>query len=279
MNKKIFSIAITIIIILIIIILITFLTFKIINNKKEVNINDKVENELEFIEKELINMINCLNNISFDNYSLQINKENSVEDKDKEEESDKNKNLKYEMEEKRILNNDQEIIDWNYLKNNSEKLYNIWTTTIIDLKSLNANEDDIIYFSKKLDLVIISSENENKDDLIENLISLYTCIPKFLYQVNSDNKKIQISNTINIILNSYFCINQDNWNEAQKNTQEAQELYMNVINDLEKENKYNKNKTTKINVLLHELNNSITLQDKKLYFIKYKSLIEELLNH
>ncbi|MBP3255682.1 MAG: hypothetical protein J6M60_04255 [Clostridia bacterium] len=283
MNKKFFSIvAITVLIIMTITGIIYFVNAK----KNEGSLKEKVENELDIIGKELINMANSLNNISFNNYSLQVRKENTSkeENKDKEKSSDEKESEKEEVktsfssEETGILNTDFNNIDWDYLKNHSEKLYNIWTTSIIDLNSLNVNSEDILNFSNVLDLTTLSSKNEDKNALLNNIASLYSYIPNFLTQIESDNKKVQIVNTINSVLNSYVFINQNNWNDAKSNTESAINSYMQIINNVDENSKYSKNKITRIYVLLNELNNSVTLNDKEIYFIKYRNVIEELIN-
>ena len=51
---------------------------------------------------------------------------------------------------------------------------------------------------------------------------------------------------------------------------------MEIINSVDEKSSYSKNKITKIYVLLNELNNSLIVQDKEIYFIKYKKVMEEL---
>ena len=282
MNKKLFSV---ITISIVIIMIITSVIYIVNTKKNEGNINEKVEEELDFIGKELINMINSINNISFNNYSLQINKETSSNNNQKEKEdksSDEKKSEKevenFSLKETGILNKDLYDINWNYLKNNSEKLYNIWTTSIIDLHSLNVNNEDILEFSNKLDLSTISSKNEDKDSFLTNLVELYSYIPKFFKQINSKKEKILVANTIDSILRSYMYVNQDNWNDTKIAIEESQKSYIQIINIYDENSLFSKYKLTRIYVLLNELDSSISLKDKDIYFIKYQNVIEALIN-
>ena len=53
--------------------------------------------------------------------------------------------------------------------------------------------------------------------------------------------------------------------------------FTNILNSVNDE-KQNQNKLSKTYVLLNELNNSIDLKDKDLYMIKYRNVMEELVN-
>ena len=289
MSKKLFLI---IVITVLIIITTTGIVIYFNSKQNEDKLEEKLEAELDFIGRELVNMANSLNNIKYNNYSLQVNKENSLEenDKDKSKENDKSEEestnsdqskeltTNYIVEEKGILNTNLNDLDWDYLKNNIERLYNIWTTTIIDLNSANINNNDILSFSNILDYTTISAKNEDKTAVLNNLASLYSYIPTFLSQIKSDNKKIQLSKTINSLLNSYVFVNQNDWDSAEINIEESIASYMQIINNVDEKSKYSQNKVTRIYVLLNELKNSILLNDKEIYFIKYKNLLEELIN-
>lgn len=64
----------------------------------------------------------------------------------------------------------------------------------------------------------------------------------------------------------------------KKQTASAIENFSNIMNNIENNERQNKNKITKIYVLLNELYSSIDLKDKELYYIKYRNVMEELIN-
>lgn len=302
MNKKYFAI---IIIIIIISIAFTSIIYFVNANKDDEDINSKAEEELKYIGREIINMMNRLNNISFTNAVLQEKKENtsstnnsksnsknqesgsensedSSQGENSRDSSKENKmietNVKYVADEKGILNSNLTEIEWDDLKNNSENLYSIWTRTLIDLHSLNINNEDILNFSSTLDMVTMSIKSEDKVQSLNNLARLYTFIPLYLEKILNDNKKINIENTKTCILNSCAYVEQDNWQEVKNQIQNSINFYTEIINSAEESEDYSKNKITKIYVLLNELNNTLSLEDKDIYYIKYKNLMEELVN-
>ena len=56
---------------------------------------------------------------------------------------------------------------------------------------------------------------------------------------------------------------------------ECEKTFKNVVNDIEfaKKNEYKINKTY---VLIKELQNSLDLQDKEVFYMKYKNLLESI---
>ena len=295
MKKKIF----TVLFIIVVIISISTIVYFVNAGKDENNLKEKAEEELKYIGNEIIDMMNGLNNITFNNSVLQIKQESksnseesnsgdekksqkSGEDSKQEGENSggkqEEKRVKYSTEEKGILNSNLNEIDWTYLKDNSEKLYSIWTTSIIDLHSLNVNNEDILNCSNLLDLVTLSAKNEDKQSLLNNLSGLYSYIPKFLEQIQSDGKRISKEVTKTNILNSYVFVEYNNWNEARNSIQEGINSYMNILNSVDENSTFSANKVTKIYVLLNELIKSSSLNDKEIYLIKYKNVMNELVN-
>ena len=279
MNKKFFLIiAINVIIIISIIGVIYFVN----KFSHKGDLREKAEEEIKYISSEIIDLANLLNNITFNNSILEIKKEykqeeDKKEEKEKEETNSEEKiKVKYNVSEQGILNTNLDNINWEYIKDKTERLYSIWTIAIIDLRTLNVNGEDILNFSNTLDLINLSSKNEDKSSLITNLVSLYSYIPNIQEQISSDNKKITIEKTKLNTLNSYAFVNSNNWIDAKLNVQDGINNYSNIINNIDE--KSNNNKISKIYIQLNELQNSLELQDKDLYFIKYKSLMEELIN-
>ena len=296
-NKKIFAVSTIIIILTIIITLIIY--FANANKDDNIYLAEKTEQELKYIEREIISMMNHLNNISFTDSALkQTTKESSNSSKEQASQNEQStstggsnqssskdsnnetsiKTVKFTTEVEGILETDLSYIDWGYLKTNIENLYDIWSITIVDLHSLNVNNEDILNFSSLLDKVTINIKDEDKLASLNNLANLYSCISLYFEQISDNSKSINIQKTKTSILNSYVFVEQNNWNEVQLQLQEAINCYTNVINNVDEENKNNKNKITKIYVLLNELNNAISLQSKEIYYIKYKNVMDELVN-
>ena len=309
MNKKIFLIIFSIAIVIIFVVYIVTSTNNYIksNSKK---INEKTEEEIKQLEEKLVGMINSLNNISFtntvlkqtsekssstnfNNNSFNNSSDNSSKDSNNEQNSQSSGNsdndsnsisskteeqVKYEIQKNDILLIDLSNIDWEYIKANTESIYNLWANLIIDLHELNVNNQDILNFSNTLDQVTLSVKQENKYASVTNLVSLYSYLPIYVNQFLDDENDKNIFLTKNCVLNTYALIEQQNWDEMKKQTASAIENFSNIMNNIENNERQNKNKITKIYVLLNELYSSIDLKDKELYYIKYRNVMEELIN-
>ncbi len=309
MNKKIFLIIFSIVIVIIFVAYIVTSTNNYIksNSKK---IDEKTEEEIKQLEEKLVGMINSLNNISFtntvlkqtsekssstnsNNNSFNNSSDNSSKDSNNEQNSQSSGNsdndsnsisskteeqVKYEIQKNDILLIDLSNIDWEYIKANTESIYNLWANLIIDLHELNVNNQDILNFSNTLDQVTLSVKQENKYASVTNLVSLYSYLPIYVNQFLDDENDKNIFLTKNCVLNTYALIEQQNWDEMKKQTASAIEYFSNIMNNIENNERQNKNKITKIYVLLNELYSSIDLKDKELYYIKYRNVMEELIN-
>ena len=309
MNKKIFLIIFSIAIVIIFVAYIVTSTSNYIksNSKK---IDEKTEEEIKQLEEKLVGMINSLNNISFtntvlkqtsekssstnsNNNSFNNSSDNSSKDSNNEQNSQSSGNsdndsnsisskteeqVKYEIQKNDILLIDFSNIDWEYIKANTESIYNLWANLIIDLHELNVNNQDILNFSNTLDQVTLSVKQENKYASVTNLVSLYSYLPTYINQFSNNENEKNLFLTKNCVLNTYALIEQQNWDEMKKQTASAIEYFSNIMNNIENNERQNKNKITKIYVLLNELYSSIDLKDKELYYIKYRNVMEELIN-
>lgn len=184
---------------------------------------------------------------------------------------------KYEVKNDSILANKNSSLDWKSIKSSVETIHSEWATLTIDLHALNVNNEDILNFSDVLDQVTISIKQEDKTTTLNNLASLYAYFPNYIKQILDDNEKINLNYTKTCILNSYALVEQEKWEEMKSQVSNAIQYFTNILNGVN-ENTKNQNRISKIYVMLNELNNSIDIKDKDLYMIKYKNVMEELVN-
>lgn len=269
---------------------------------------EKVIQELDYLDSQIIGIINKLNNITLENYTVtseEVSLEQSsssgeesgssgssgesgqssgVEQEEQKQSggSEQSGNSKEksnitasQMEPKTILASEQGDVDWNTVKSEIEKINNSWGVILLDLSSFNINSNDVLGFSNALDDCILSIKDENKSSSLVNLAKLYSFIPKYEASISAPNNVQNIKQVKSYILNSYAAVEQDNWNEVESNMVQCENTYKNIINDIE----YVKDKEIKVNrtyVLIKELQNSLSYKDKKLFYIKYKNLIESI---
>ena len=255
------------------------------------------------MDTHIISIANSLNNISLENYTI-TSQRVEVEEKSKKsssgnsggsqetgtgqsgqgsseksqdnQDSQKNNNINTtKMETNSVLDASKSDIDWNSIKYDIENLNQSWSVILLDLYSLNVSNDDIIAFSKELDNCIISIKNENKIDSLNNIVKLYSYIPIYERAISAENSIQNIKQTKSFLVNAYSFVEQGNWNDVQINISECEKSFKNVVNDIEfaKKNEYKVNKTY---VLVKELQNSLNLQDKEVFYMKYKNLLESI---
>lgn len=271
------------------------------DDKKD--LKEKVSEELDYLDTHIISIANSLNNISLENYTI-TSQRVEVEEKSKKsssgnsggnqetgtgqsgqgsseksqdnQNSQKNNNINTtKMETNSVLDAIKSDIDWNSIKYDIENLNQSWSVILLDLYSLNVSNDDIIAFSKELDNCIISIKNENKIDSLNNIVKLYSYIPIYERAISAENSIQNIKQTKSFLVNAYSFVEQGNWNDVQINISECEKSFKNVVNDIEfaKKNEYKVNKTY---VLVKELQNSLNLQDKEVFYMKYKNLLESI---
>ncbi len=269
------------------------------DDKKE--LKRKVGEELNYLDTHIISLINDLNNISLENYKVSSERVEMQEESQKlstgsvggeektttqkegqqssgQSESGKNSESDInttKMEPNAILASNKEEIDWERIKYEIESLNEAWTVILLDLYSLNVNNDDVVAFSTDIDSTIISIKNENKQDTLTNLAKLYSYIPIYEKGISAENNIQNVKQTKAFLINAYSVVGQGNWDEVQTNINECEKTFKNIVNDIEfaRKNEYKVNKTY---VLIKELQNSLDLQDKEVFYIKYKSLLESV---
>lgn len=273
-------------------------------NSETKDLNSKVNEEINYMSVNLISMLNKLNNISFENYYVtteEVSKDsdpsseqasNSMQSSSEMNEEDKSKNSNQNetggdggqqdnkisvstIKSKRVLSEDRNNIDWTTIKNDIESFYLTWNSIIIDLYKLGVNNQDILNFSSKLDETVINIKNENKVDSLRLLSELYSIIPTFMNSYVSDQTDINIQLARSYVINAYALVEKNDWNSINDQIKKAEEAFNNVMTDVNfiNEKNYNVNKTY---VSLKELQNSISLNDPDVFYIKYKTFMEEI---
>lgn len=294
-EKIIKYVAVLIVVIIIAISIFIIIKFK-NNNKKDDNLNEKTQEELKYISTKIIELMNGLNNITFSNYILieeentdnkennsnennenEGNKSDTFSDKSNNTQSSSESNIKYELKGSNILSNNTGTINWDNEKGAIESINVKWTSLIVDLHQLNVNNDDILNFSNILNQTIVNIKQENKVNTMLDLANLYGYIPNYLKQFSNDEEKISIEYIKSNILNSYALVEQERWDEVKEHVFNSVENITNIMNSINTE-QFSQYQINRIYVMLNELYSSIDLKDKQLYYIKYRNVMEELMN-
>lgn len=291
---------------LIVCIFIAFILTGCSNNKNE-DLKAKVIAEIDYMNTKIINILNKLNNISFESYSI-LSKQvelSSEEEKSKTGEQSSNGgggsgggqsssgesessggNQSSGGENKKTinsttmvvdteLNKNRDSIDWNEIRKEIEELEESWAIIILDLYSLDVKNETILNCSDNINAVMVSIKEEDKQKTLTTLASLYSNIPLFLEEINADKNMQKIRKTQNYVINAYVLADDMNNSEIDTNITQGLATYSEVMTNID----YTKDKTEKTNkvyVLLNELANSLTQKNSDVFYIKYKNFMKEI---
>ena len=269
-------------------------------NEKE-ELKQKVISELGYVNIKIIDMLNLLNNLTFENYTIvseQVKLDNNSQKQQSEQEGEsgndtegngqnsEQQNQKQESESQDLINTTKMVtdtvlaknrndIDWNSIKPEIERLNESWSIIVLDLYSLNTKGDTILDFSSKLDHAMIAIKNEDKPSSLTALANLYVSLPEFLKEIDAEENLQRIRQTQSYVINAYSLAEDITNPEVSSNIQKAVDIYSGVISDID----YTKDKTYKTNkiyVLLNELANSMQTQDSDIFYVKYKNFMEAI---
>lgn len=274
---------------------------------------DKIEKEkriaeFEYLESELVDIFNELNNIQMSNYNVSVNnitsqtkkedegKSNSDSEKNqqggqqsgasgsnsqnenqssnKSNDSETKQQKEYSLKRNAILTNNEEI-NWDDIKNKIEIVYSSIPTITLDLYKYNINQDDILNFNKEFDNLTVIIKQNNKQDSLIQLSKLYDFMPKFAQSIYDDDLRKTIIETKSNILKAYSKLDTDNWNDISNDIKQASNLYSKLLTNpnIDQSKQYD---ISKIYVMINELQNAVQVQDKQIFLIKYKNIIEEM---
>lgn len=155
----------------------------------------KAFTEIKYIESKLVEIFNEVNKVESRNYNIQtseISKEATEESSsessssssgggegkgessggENQEITDSQDLKKYELQISGALTS-KEDINWSLIQGEVENLYTSIATITIDLYQLGINQDDILNFNNQLDQVAIAVKDENKEETLAQMSSLY----------------------------------------------------------------------------------------------------------
>lgn len=254
----------------------------------EINTEEKIEAELSHIESKIFSLADKLNNIYSKNYELsskeiKINEEKSKSSEGKKEESseenedNEKKANSTEISKTTILNTktDEEEIEWQDIKTEIESISSLWSIISIDLKNKKVADNEIEEFNNNLNQTMLSIKNESKEETLKNITNLYSIIPIFISYTSQNENKATIKNVKLEVLKAYNEANLENWDAVSAHITNAENIFFNLQRSNEEIEKQ-RFKIDKIERLLQNLANSISVKDLQVFLVHYKTLIENI---
>lgn len=250
--------------------------------KKEESQNEKIKIELDYLATEIFTLSNLLNDFPSNiellpkEVEIKSKESNSGESNKNEGESEKEEEPipSVELSNASVLNSEKEI-DWKKAKTDIEEINSIWSIINIDLKNVKVADNDLQEFNDTLNLTIISIKNEDQTTSIDNICKLYSFIPTFYEYMPVDTKSKAIMRSKNELLKACNSVNKNDWKNVEQYIINAENEYLELNNQDSGNNDKNFN-GNKVETLMKNLRNTTTLEDKELFFIHYKNIIENI---
>lgn len=272
------------IIVLFLIILLSICGYFVFANVKENQgssvdtLKEKAVSEIGFLNTEIINIMNGLNNISYTNYKI-INQDVNISSDSSENNVKTSENTidSSSIEFESTLNEDNNKIDWEEIKETTENIYSSWTTILIDLTTLNVNKENLLKFNDLLDQMITAEDEENKAECLAYTADLYNLLALYLNDFSDDEQMKNIYNTKSYILYAYSVIDFKKWEEANNYIEKAKNEFNKIMNN-QINNMNSIDEINKSYILINELADDVKKESEKTFYINYGEVMQELEN-
>ena len=285
----------TIIIIIITVIAIIAISSSLIafsnGNKEDDQLEDKVTQELMYLDQYFVTMLGDFNGLIIGDNRLQetepkiqTNINTNLSDQaDKNQNNQGNDNLqqnskvenKTDTVQNGILKNDQKYeAKWNKIQTEVEQIYQVWNTVSIDLYSLNIDNNSILAFNDGLNKATQAVKNKNKTNAMSELTKIYAKIlDRKAY--DKDNRKMDLLTIQYNSVAAYTDVTTGKWDEANAKLTNAEKIFSNLLNTVT--NDYTNQATmSQCYVSINELKKAVGLQDKEIFFIEYRNLMSKM---
>lgn len=280
------------IIIVCIIIIVSFIGYY-VYSKEDFNsqpnlLEDKAKEELSYLDTSIIAMLNSFNQISYANYKVV---EKKLPNSSSEESSSSGSSEQEGGQDKKqssnsithmssvpnsILNNQDKELNWENLKAEIEKMYATWTSILLDLNALEVKNENLLKFHTILDETTQAIEKKERKKAITKLAELYGLLPLYMEDYSSDEKEIHLYKTKSNVLYAYALIEYDGKEkEIKKYLSNAKNEFSYLMN-ISVDNSLDMISINKSYVLLNEIEKDFDIKEKKIFYIHYKNLMQEL---
>lgn len=266
-----------------------FMYSNIMNNKSNdmKSLQEKSLAEIDFLDTSITSMMNGLNNISYNNYRIvseEINVTNEQQGNSNESQSAEGSstNEQSSINSSNVTNNDillgtNNNVNWDNLKSEIENMYDSWTTILIDLTTLNVNKENLLKFNSTLDQIVKDLDNEDKSASLMHIADLYNLLTLYMQDFAADREETKIYNVKSNILYAYSFVETDEWNNVKTYVGNAKNEFSNILNN-QVNNRNNIDEINKAYILINELEEDCNTQNKNVFYVNYRNLMQELEN-
>ena len=238
-------------------------------------LKSKCISELDYLNTEILEIMNGLNNISYENFQI-TNKEVEVSEEESNTISENSIDSSV-VEFQNIITEDKDKVDWQSIRERVENMYTSWTTILIDLTTLNANKDNLLKYNQLMDTMIKNLEAKKKEECLKNGADLYSLLVTYIQDISGDSNLISLYKVKSNILYAYSRVDAQDWDSVNNYIQTAINEFGNIMNN-QVNNINNIDSINKAYVLINELKEDAVNKTGSIFYINYKNLMQELEN-
>ena len=256
---------------------ISYLNYKVVTNKTEGSASGEQGKQSSNGQESGGQNSESQNSIGQGGQQGETSKENSSSEgqsgsSKKSKSEDENK--VYSMISNNLLERDTNI-EWSELKEKTEKLYSTLPLIYSELKELGVSEEDIEKFSNTIDNITVAVINEQKDELMDNIVNGYSYIPQFAKKCEEEGMNEKIFYLKYLLLVCYRDVNKNEWDSLANDINNLKLSYSNFKQSKELGSNKEVN-LKKGESIIDEMKNCVNVKNQDMFFIKYKNLMQEL---
>ena len=165
-------------------------------------------------------------------------------------------------------------INWEELNNQTQSLYRYWNSVILDFNYLDIDKNALTKFGQDLDQLSIAISNQDKYIASNKLLELYQKLTIYSHALNNNKYNILLVTKYNL-LNSLAIAEKENWTLIYEYIQTASNNISNLVNQMDN-NKYIQHNINQAYISIKELENIINSKDLKVYYFKYKMVMNNI---
>lgn len=221
-------------------ILLLFIVFSLtgcsINNDENKNIQDKTNEEIDYLEDEIFTIVN--------------------------------KYIKGEYTE-------GDKIKWADVNQDAQNINNSLDTIMLDLSEVEISNEELISLRNEVNNLMIAISNEDKYTFMQKTGFLYSLLPTYLEKYSDNKNKINVMKLKSLVLSSLVSANSLEWEEAKNAVNLAESKYKEMMDDVDYMREYSYN-LNKVYILLEEFKNAVDIEEIELARQKYINFIEKI---
>ena len=182
-----------------------------------------------------------------------------------------------------LTENNETNINWENIEYIYENIFIAWQTMQVDLTDQKVSSEIINKYNSDLNGIANSIIQQNKESTMINYFNLYADICDIVKYISKENNLLNLYYAKLYLLNAYTLSESKKWNEMYESVTNSESYFKNSYNEKTEganskdvyQSKYNE----KIAMSLSNLKDSINLNDKNIFYIQYKNVMQMLCSY